>query len=524
MAHAAGPVSEHRSALLQQERRLLTDLLAALARVPAEAGDVALLQQAIADLDEIFLLVVAGEFNAGKSAFINALIGEQLLPEGVTPTTSAVNLLRYSEQPGERWLNEALVERTLSAPWLKNLTLVDTPGTNAVIRKHEEITDHFVPRSDMVLFVTSVDRPFTESERTFLERIRQWGKKVVIVLNKVDLLRSEEELNQVLTFIRENSQQLLGFTPEVFPVSARLAQEAQAAGDRTEWERLWQRSRLGALESYIATVLDDTERTRLKLLSPLGVADRLIQQYTERARGELKVLNDDNAAIESMVRQIELWTGDIEHDFKHRLNEVELIVRRMADRGEKFFDETLRLGRALDLFNADKIQAEFEREVVADTGRQVEDAVRELSDWLVTREQGIWRSVSEYLERRRNARVESMLLGDFRNEFSAERGELLGNLTRSARRSMESYDRDYEAREMALSVRTAMTQTAVAEVGAIGLGAVVAALATTAAADFTGGRLAGGPWFLHSARQTQAGQGGVPPEDRRTAHAHGGRH
>ncbi len=64
---------------------------------------------------------------------------------------------------------------------------MDTPGTNAVLRQHEAIARDFVPRSDFVLFVTSADRPFTESEREFLESIRQWGKKVVLVLNKADL-------------------------------------------------------------------------------------------------------------------------------------------------------------------------------------------------------------------------------------------------------------------------------------------------------------------------------------------------
>ena len=83
-------------------------------------------------------------------------------------------------------------------------------------------------RSDLVLFITSADRPFTESERTFLERIREWGKKVVVVLNKIDLFQDESELSQVETFIAENSRTLVGITPEIFPVSARLAQRAQA--------------------------------------------------------------------------------------------------------------------------------------------------------------------------------------------------------------------------------------------------------------------------------------------------------
>ncbi len=69
-----------------------------------------------------------------------------------------------------------------------DINIVDTPGTNAIHREHEAITREFVPRSDMVLFVTSADRPFTESERAFLQGIREWGKKIVVVLNKIDIL------------------------------------------------------------------------------------------------------------------------------------------------------------------------------------------------------------------------------------------------------------------------------------------------------------------------------------------------
>ena len=97
-----------------------------------------------------------------------------------------------------------------------------------MIRSHEAITSKFIPRADLVLFVTSTDRPFTESERLFLERIRDWGKKVVIIVNKIDLLENPDELDQVLRFITENALTLLGITPEIFPVSARLAQQCQA--------------------------------------------------------------------------------------------------------------------------------------------------------------------------------------------------------------------------------------------------------------------------------------------------------
>ena len=163
------------------------------------------LERSISQLDDLFLLVMVGEFNAGKSAVINALLGEKLLKEGVTPTTSQINILRFGPEAERRPVEEGHEVITLPVELLSEVSIVDTPGKNAIIRQHEELTRHFVPRADLVLFITSVDRPFTESERRFMEQISDWGKKVVIVLNKVDLLQDVEELAQVETFEMENA-------------------------------------------------------------------------------------------------------------------------------------------------------------------------------------------------------------------------------------------------------------------------------------------------------------------------------
>jgi len=88
-------LNEKQEALLAEERSLLNELRVALVQFGAAADDHATLGQSIRQLDELFLLVVVGEFNSGKSAFINALLGKPVLPEGVTPTTTQINILRY---------------------------------------------------------------------------------------------------------------------------------------------------------------------------------------------------------------------------------------------------------------------------------------------------------------------------------------------------------------------------------------------------------------------------------------------
>ena len=146
---------------------------------------------------------------AAKSSFINALLGERVLPEGVTPTTDRINILRHGAVISEQLREAYLLDRTHPAEVLREINIVDTPGTNAIIRRHEELTRDFVPRSDLVLFVTSADRPFTESEREFLAQIREWGKKVVFIVNKIDILTRPEEREQVIRFVREHATTLV---------------------------------------------------------------------------------------------------------------------------------------------------------------------------------------------------------------------------------------------------------------------------------------------------------------------------
>ncbi|MGE5252782.1 MAG: dynamin family protein, partial [Planctomycetaceae bacterium] len=267
-----GVLTKEQERLLKEERGLMNDLRATLVKFEAEGEDEATLRDSIQQLDELFLLVVVGEFNSGKTAVINALLGQKLLEEGVTPTTTQIHLIRHGA-PQKTGGSGDQVLITFPVEFLTAMTIVDTPGTNAVIRHHEAITDQFVPRSDLVLFVTSADRPFTESERIFLGRIRDWGKKVVFVINKIYILENAEEIAKVRDFVHENARLLLGVTPAGFALSARGA----LRGKQGE-ARLWQESRFAPFEEYLHQTLDESSRLRLKLLNPLGVGTRLAEK------------------------------------------------------------------------------------------------------------------------------------------------------------------------------------------------------------------------------------------------------
>ena len=473
--------------LLQQERRIATELQACLAGFEEANAYAAPLQNVTNALDDLFLLVVVGEFNAGKSACINALLRSTVLEEGVVPTTHAVTILRYGETSEQHVPAQGMQEIDYPTDFLRDISIVDTPGVNAVLLEHQRLTEEFVPRSDMILFITSVDRPFTQSERAFLERIRSWGKKIVIVLNKIDMLRKPESLNEILTFVRDNCKSLLGFQPDIFPVSAHLAQSAGEAVGHQALD-LWERSRFGALEEYLFTTLDETERIRLKLLSPLGVMDRILAEIQRSIEQRARLLAEDARTVTTIDEQLVYYREDMEQNFKHRLSEMENIVLEMRVRGDRFFIDTIRLMRLFDLLNSDRIRESFEREVLADSATRIEQAVQELIDWLVEQEHRLWQNVMEYLDRRQQVslRREEQMMGSIGRQFDYNRRTLLQSVARTVDSVIQTYNPETETAQLSEDLRNTVAQMAIAGVSGVGLGALIAAVVGTLAADFTG--------------------------------------
>ncbi len=474
-------LNEYQEALLKEERQLLNDLRVALVAFSADPEDQETLAQSIEQLDELFLLVVVGEFNAGKSAFINALLGRSLLKEGVTPTTTRINILRYGNVEARDTVDEHLDVLQAPVELLREISIVDTPGTNAIIREHELITSQFVPRSDLVLFITSADRPFTESERAFLERIRAWGKKVVVVVNKIDILESESDLDQVLTFIRNNAHALLGITPEIFPLSARSALRAKLGQDTP-----LDASRFEHVEQYIFDTLDDQGRLQLKFLNPLGVGTHLAGKYIDRTELRLDTLKEDFEMLTDVESQLAVYKEDMHRDFNFRMADLENILFEMEAKGEAYFDETLRLGRVFDLLNKDRIQREFEEQIVADVPQQMERRVTELIDWLVEADLRQWQAVMDHIAERRREHKDRIVGNQTSDSFHFDRQRLIEGIGKTAQRVVETYDKDYEAQNLAEGAQLAVAAAAALEVGAVGLGTVVTILATTVAADVTG--------------------------------------
>jgi small GTP-binding protein len=465
----------------ESQKQTIQSLLETLSGWETPESDLEHLRRALNQLNELFLLVFVGEFNSGKSALINALLGADHLKEGVTPTTDRIHILKFGE-PGEpEYISEDVRVLRFPADMLREIHIVDTPGTNAVLRKHEAIARDFVPRSDMVIFVTSADRPFTESERNFLEVIRQWGKKIVVIINKIDILSDDDAYREVRDFVRDKVQELLGFLPELFTLSAKTKNGSPGIPATSSSNH-----GLKAFQDYLTATLTREELIRLKLLSPLGVALKIIDENTVRAKGREQVLRDDVITLERVEQHLALYESDTKQEFNRHLATLENQLLEMRLRGEEFLDDRLRLLKIRDMLRSEQLQRDFQEIVIGETPDQIGREIQEIIDWIVERELRQWRLMADELGKRTETDTLQAAAQKASDGFAYNRRELLESLGAQADRVIGTYDERVESQRLTSLVQESIALVGLVEVSAISLGLILKALLTTAVADATG--------------------------------------
>ncbi len=466
-----------------KERSLLIQASNLLERFGAEKQERLLVLDSIAQLDELFLLVVAGEYNSGKSAFINALLGGEFLETGITPTTDSINILEFGETHSETVVLKGIKKITLPVSILDEIRIVDTPGTNAILQEHEVLTKDYIPRSDIVFFITSVDRPFTESERLFLEQIKNWGKKIALIINKVDLVDDEDDIAKVTEFVRNNAFLLLGHHPKIFLLSAKKSLSDIKAGKKN--------TLLENINKYILHTLNQRERVRIKLTNPLNILEQLIDKYHSELIKNKENIKDDSQLIDDIQKQMALFKEDAFRRFKFRYADIDNAILQFQNRGIEFFDETFRIGRLFDLANNERIQREYKDKVIKNLSDVVDHKVNDLIEWLVDENFKQWQIVNDRISERMAALKSRIVTSAPQQSTHAERKKIIADVKRESQRVIEVFDRNQEAKQIANDAQMSVAASAAIEVGAIGLGTLVTILATTASADLTGILLAG---------------------------------
>lgn len=387
-------IHEGHREILTKHSKLLTAIKNNLTKAQIEYGEdeTSLLNTTVEQLSEKFLISVVGEFNAGKSAFINSLLGGRFVQEGILPTTDFITKITYDQHEScTRNSAQNLMEVKLPVPWLKEVTIVDTPGTNALFELgHQAITEKFLPHSDLVLFVTSAERPLTESERQIIKRIREWDRKVVVVVNKCDL-RTEEEKQQVIEYIRSNLEEILpGNDIPIFGVSARLALMSkiqacyQEDNERAPWQELYMSSNIGSVERYMFHSLDDMQKMRVKLQGPLSVANRFLAMYDAKLKEGETRLQQEQALLSSVDSLIDTHYKDLIRDFKNiHLSQVDRSFTKLLEGTEDFVDHHISFSSFMHfLMHPKAMQGTFREEVCQTFQTDVEGTAIKLSDWL----------------------------------------------------------------------------------------------------------------------------------------------
>ena len=478
------------SELVGLERRLVLRVRDAITKAGGPPDDLERLAALVHEMDELFLLVVVGEYNAGKSTFINALLGDEVFETGDLPTTRAISILRYGDAGRPESAGDHLRVYRYPVDFLRDLEIVDTPGTNSLERVEEQITRDFVPRADLVLFVTSLVQPLTASELDFLGHIREWGKKVVFVVNGSDRRNSDDQLERVRRYIREGVVARLGGAPPVIYVVSALSALRTKLGSRGASGAAPPPDPLDefpALERYLIETLRETERVRLKLLSPLGVLRNVLQRNQGVLEGRAEVVREDTRILRSIREQLARYVTDMEADSSRYLTDVRNALYDVERRGRNWFDDNVRIGNIRFLRNKDAVENRFRNDVVADVPRRIEEVVHQMVDWMVRNNMKLWNAaLGELQAHTERLRKKGALAPEGDTAFHYNRDELFSRLRQPVEQRLGQFDVDGEARQIVAAVKESVTQTFGVEALAVGLGSVLVAIFTTAALDLSG--------------------------------------
>jgi GTP-binding protein EngB required for normal cell division len=215
---------------LQTYRLQIDEIVKDLHDLTIEIGHTEL-KNTVSDLrgriKEPFMFVIVGEVKAGKSSFINALLstGKEICKVAPQPMTDTIQQVIYGEKEEVITLNPYLKKILQPVEILKEIAIVDTPGTNAIVEHHQEITERFVPASDLIVFVFEAKNPYRQSAWDFFDFIHSdWRKKIVFILQQKDLM-NESDLAVNINGVKEYAAKKGITDPTVFAVSAKQEME-----------------------------------------------------------------------------------------------------------------------------------------------------------------------------------------------------------------------------------------------------------------------------------------------------------
>ncbi|MEM6765140.1 MAG: dynamin family protein [Bacteroidota bacterium] len=320
-------------------------------------------------INEPFMFVIVGEVKAGKSSFVNALLstGKEIVKVAPDPCTDTIQQVIYGQQEETLVVNPYLKKIFLPVEALQDISIVDTPGTNTIIDHHQEITENFIPASDLIVFVFEAKNPYRQSAWAFFDYIHEeWRKKIIFVLQQKDLME-EGDLQVNIKGVFDYAIKKGISTPNVFAVSAKQEQEGHM-----------QVSGFLPVREYIQEHITGGKAPYLKLANNIDTALNINTRIREGLNDREAQLSSDKAFREDIK---ETLTEQEDRSAK----QVDLLVENVLSSYDKITQKSKqKLSSGLGFFTLAKrsILSVFSKEssVKEWLDRMHKDLDRELSD------------------------------------------------------------------------------------------------------------------------------------------------
>jgi GTPase SAR1 family protein len=469
-----------------QLRTELENALSALLKLSSEMqrdpAGLNTIQGLLTDIREPLLFVVVGEVKAGKSSLLNALFGQEFAKVDVLPATDRVYIFRYGNEESSIEVSPQLTERYQPIPFLRDFNVVDTPGTNTMVAEHQTITEGFIPRADLVLFVFSVTNPWTQSAWALLDLVqKKWLKNVVFVLQQADL-RDVSEIEIIRRHLHDTALQKLGVAPPIFAVSARKALLARTTG--LDKERLWNESGFGPLEAQINYMVTETGARMLKLQSTGRTAGLIVAEVAEEVHGSFGVILRDEQQLTRVSTFLEARKEQTLRQVAGFLRGVEKACRECAEVGTKLLEEKLSFLKTWRLiWSKARWQHDLQNEVETKLRQMVQPQVENAVQLLESDLRSLWPQLQDA--------IEAQFASEGKNrvttipDFAHQRRELLQSIQLTlAERIAGKGVEEQLARMFQESAAWLRLPAGVAAAG--GIATVLAAMISASVADVTG--------------------------------------
>ena len=301
----------------------------------SEAGASRILRDRLALLESAALFVIVGEVKSGKSSFINALLGEDVCEVAPDPCTAGIQELVYGEERSKTTLGDQWERVRLPRPVLRDITIVDTPGTNSIIRNHQTITENYIPKSDLVVFVFPAKNPHTATAWDLLSLVRKdWHRKTVFVLQQADLA-SQRELSVNQESVRQYAHERNVQNPVLFTLSAK--RELEGASD----------SGFAEFREFLRSAVESGEVWRMKVEGSRDTVRKIAGDLLAKLGNEKAALVEDRTFYQDLLARVEGRREKAQSLRRLVVDSLGLSYDRLASRLEDDFREGLEVGTIL---------------------------------------------------------------------------------------------------------------------------------------------------------------------------------